>query len=163
MGYEMKREEMEQKRLLTCRSHAGFSLVETIIGVPLLAFSVAGSFELLRLSDLQAKHASLDNRITELLREFSDYVLYLDYNRLPNNGACLGQGYLYQVYDSVSKTSRGFYHYLITVNVQTCNSGTAGEYKNITVGMNCQADDHAFSDQLVTQTIVSDAITRSKS
>jgi type II secretory pathway pseudopilin PulG len=158
----MKREGIEQKTRLTCSSHAGFSLVETIISIALLAFSVAGSFELLRLSDLQAKHTSVDNRITELLREYSDYVLCLDYNRLPNDGESLGQGYLYEVYDSASKTSRGFYHYLITVNVQTYNSGTTGEYKNITVSMNCQADEHAYSDQLVTQTIESDAITRSK-
>src|SRR5271167_2577676 len=80
-GVHMKREGIEQKTRLTCWSHAGFSLVETIISIALLAFSVAGSFELLRLSDLQAKHTSVDNRITELLREYSDYVLCLDYNR----------------------------------------------------------------------------------
>jgi len=148
---------------LRCRGQAGFSLAETIIGIAVLAISVMGSFEMLRLADLQAKHTSVDNRIAELLREYSDYVLYLDYNRLPNDGDNLGEGYLYQVYDPVSKVSKGFYHYLITLNVQTYNPGTAGEYKNIAVSMNCQADGHAFSAQLITQTIVSDAITRSKS
>jgi prepilin-type N-terminal cleavage/methylation domain-containing protein len=148
---------------LRCRAHAGFSLVETIIGIAVLAICVAGSFEMLRLADLQAKHTSVDNRIAELLREYSDYVLYLDYNRLPNDGDNLGDGYLYQVNDPVSKTSKGFYYYLITANVQTYNPGTAEEYKNITVTMNCQADDYAFSAQLITQTISSDAITRSKS
>jgi hypothetical protein len=159
----MKRSGKERKMHLRCRAQAGFSLAETIIGIAVLAFSVMGSFETLRLADLQARHTSVDNRIAELLREYNDYVLYLDYNRLPNDGDNLGEGYLYQVYDPVSKASKGFYHYLITINVQTYHSGAAGEYKDITVRMNWQADGHAFSDQLVTQTIVSDAITRSKS
>ena len=159
----MKRLGTERKMHLSCRAFAGFSLIETVLGITVLAVSVAGSFEMLRLADLQAKHAAVDSRIAELLREYSDYVLYLDYHRLPNDGDKLGQGYLYQVYDPVSKTSKGFYHYLITANVQIYNSGTAGEYKNITVSLNYQADDHAFSDQLINQTIVSDGLTRSKS
>jgi prepilin-type N-terminal cleavage/methylation domain-containing protein len=144
-------------------ARAGFTLIETIIGIALLAISVVGSFEILRLADLQAKHTSIDNRIAELLREYSDYALYLDYNRLPNDGDKLGEGYLYQIYDSVSKATKGFYHYLITVNVQTYDPGTTGEYKEIIVRVDYQADDHAFYAQLITQTIVSDAITRSKS
>jgi type II secretory pathway pseudopilin PulG len=53
------------------RSRMGFSLVETIVGMLILALSVVGSFEALRLSDLKARHALIDNRITELLRSTS--------------------------------------------------------------------------------------------
>ncbi len=151
------------KTYFSRRAHNGFSLVETLLGIAILAISVAGSFEVLRMSDLQAKHTAVDNRVSELLREYSDYVMYLDYKRLPGDGDTLGQGYLYQVYDPVSKTSKGFYRYLVTVNVQTYETGMPGEYKNITISMNCQSDGHAYSEQIIMQTIVSNGITRSKS
>ena len=86
----------------------GFSLLETIIGMLVLAFSVAGSFEALRLSDLKARHALIDNRITELLRENSDYVMYVAYDLLPEDGAVLSQGSLYQFYDSITHNLEEF-------------------------------------------------------
>src|SRR5437868_3708896 len=50
------------------RTAIGFSLMETLVGMLVMALSVAGSFEALRLSDLKARHSRVDNRITELLR-----------------------------------------------------------------------------------------------
>jgi hypothetical protein len=49
--------------------------METILGMLVLALSVVGSFEALRLSDLQARRSRIDHRVTELLRENSDYVM----------------------------------------------------------------------------------------
>ena len=89
---------------LQSQSSMGFSLMETIVGILVLALSVVGSFEALRLSDLKARHARIDNRITELLRENSDYVMYVAYDLLPADGAVLSQGSLYQLYDSASQS-----------------------------------------------------------
>ena len=77
---------------LQSRSRGGFSLIETVLGMLVLALSVVGSFEALRLSDLKVRHARIDNRITELLRENSDYVMYVAYDLLPADGAVLSQG-----------------------------------------------------------------------
>lgn len=90
----------QSSKKIGSRPATGFSLIETIVGTLVLALSVVGSFEVLRLSDLKAKHARIDNRITELLRENSDYVMYVAYDLLPANGAVLSQGSLYQFYDS---------------------------------------------------------------
>jgi hypothetical protein len=141
----------------------GFSLIETTIGLLILAFSVMGSFEALRLSDLKARHARIDNRITELLRENSDYVMYVAYDLLPGDGAVLSQGSLYQLYDSASQSWKKFYNYTVTANVQALNPGTASETRNITLNMTYQVDGDFPSSQLKFRTIITDAISRRKS
>lgn len=141
----------------------GFSLMETIVGILVLAFSMVGSFEALRLSDLKARHARIDNRVTELLRENSDYVMYVAYDLLPADGAVLSQGSLYQLYDSASQRWQKFYDYTVTANVQELNPGTALETRNITLNMTYQVDGDFPSSQLKLQTIVTDAIRRRKS
>jgi hypothetical protein len=139
----------------------GFSLMETIVGMLVLALSVVGSFEALRLSDLKARHSRIDNRITELLRENGDYVMYVAYDLLPADGVVLSQGSLYQLYDSTSKTLKSYYLYTVTANVQ--NQGTASEIRRITLTMTYQADGESPSSPLKSQTIVSDAISCRKS
>ena len=145
------------------RSRMGFSLIETILGTLVLGLSVVGSFEALRLSDLKARHARIDNRITELLREQSDYVLYVAYDLLPEDGAFLSQGNLYQLYDSTSGSWKSFYDYTITANVQTLSKGTPSEIRNITLNLTYQIDGDSPSVPLKSQTIFSDAISRHKS
>ncbi len=145
------------------RSRMGFSLIETILGTLVLGLSVVGSFEALRLSDLKARHARIDNRITELLREQSDYVLYVAYDLLPEDGAILSQGNLYQLYDSTSGSWKSFYDYTITANVQTLSKGTPSEIRNITLNLTYQIDGDSPSVPLKSQTIFSDAISRHKS
>jgi hypothetical protein len=141
----------------------GFSLLETIVGTLVLALSVVGSLEVLRLSDLKARHSRIDNRIAELLRENSDYVMYVAYDLLPADGVVLGQGSLYQLYDSRSQSLKSFYTYTVVANVQTLNLGTASEIRNISLSMTYQVDSDFPSSQPKAQTIVSDAIRRRKS
>ena len=128
-----------------------------------MALSVVGSFEALRLSDLKIRHARIDNRITELLREHSDYVMYVAYDLLTADGAVLSQGSLYQLYDSASQSWKSFDSYTITANVQVSNEGTASEVRSITLNMTYQVEGDSSSSQLKTQTIHSDAISRRKS
>ena len=145
------------------RSRMGFSLIETIVGTLVLGLSVVGSFEALRLTDLKARHARIDDRITELLREQSDYVLYVAYDLLPEDGAILSQGSLYQLYDSTSGSWKSFYDYTIAANVQTLREGTPSEIRNITLNLTYQIDGDSPSVPLKSQTIFSDAISRHKS
>jgi Tfp pilus assembly protein PilV len=141
----------------------GFSLIETVVGMLVLALSVVASFEALRLSDLKIRHARIDNRVTELLREQSDYVMYVAYDLLPADGAVMSQGSLYQLYDSTSQTWKNFDSYTVTANVQASNEGTASEVRNVTLNMTYQVDGDSPSFHLKTQTIRSDAISRRKS
>lgn len=140
----------------------GFSLMETIIGMLVLALSVVGSFEALRLSDLKARHSRIDNRITELLRENGDYVMYVAYDLLPADGVVLSQGSLYQLYDSTSQSLKSYFLYTITANVLTSNPGTTSEIRHITLSMTYQDDGEFPSSLLKSQTIISDAISRRK-
>jgi hypothetical protein len=128
-----------------------------------MALSVVGSFEALRLADLKARHSRVDNRITELIRENSDYVLYVAYDLLPQDGGVLSQGSLYQVYDSTLQSWQSFYHYTVTAQVRISNQGTASEAKNITLNMTYQVDGDSPGSPLKSQTIVSDVINRRKS
>jgi Tfp pilus assembly protein PilV len=145
------------------RPRSGFSLIETVVGMLVMALSVVGSFEALRLSDLKIRHARVDNRITELLREHSDYVMYVAYDLLPADGAVLSQGSLYQLYDLSSQSWKSFDSYTVTANVQASNEGTASEVRRITLNMTYQVDGDSSSSQLKTQTIRSDVISRRKS
>jgi Tfp pilus assembly protein PilV len=149
--------------MIASRSPPGFSLIETVVGMLVLALSVVASFEVLRLSDLKIRHARIDNRVTELLREHSDYVMYVAYDLLPADGAVMSQGSLYQLYDSASKTWKNFDSYTVTANVQASSEGTASEVRNVTLNMTYQVDGDSPSSQLKTQTIRSDAISRRKS
>jgi hypothetical protein len=148
---------------LRSRSRLGFSLTETIVGMLVLALSVVGSFEALRLSDLKVRHARIDNRITELLRENCDYVIYVAYDLLPVDGAVLSRGSLYQIYDPTSQSWKNYYSYAVTANVQAFNQGTASEIRNITISISYQIDGDFPSSRIRFQTIVSDAISRRKS
>jgi Tfp pilus assembly protein PilV len=148
---------------LPSRSRKGFSLIETLLGMLVMSLSVVGSFEALRLSDLKIRHARIDNRITELLREHSDYVMYVAYDLLPADGAVLSQGSLYQLFDSTSQSWKSFDSYTVTAIVQASNEGTASEVRSITLNMTYQVDGDAPSFQLKTQTIHSDVISRRKS
>jgi Tfp pilus assembly protein PilV len=148
---------------LASRSRTGFSLIETVVGMLVLALSVVASFEVLRLSDLKIRHARIDNRVTELLREHIDYVMYVAYDLLPADGAVMSQGSLYQLYDSTSQTWKNFDSYTVTANVQASSEGTASEVRNVTLNMTYQVDGDSPSSQLKTQTIRSDAISRRKS
>ncbi len=129
----------------------------------MLALSLVGSFEALRLSDLKVRHARIDNRVAELLRENSDYVMYVAYDLLPTDGTILSQGNLYQLYDLTTRSWKSFYSYSVIANVQAVNPGSAEETTNITLRMTYQIDAGASSSSLKTQTIISDAISRRKS
>lgn len=145
------------------RTVIGFSLLETVVGMLVIVASVVGSFEALRLSDLKARHSHVDNRVTELLRENSDYVMYVAYDLLPTEGAVVSQGSLYQLYDTASKTWKNFYSYTVTAHVQMLNQGAPSEIRNITLNMTYQVDSDLPTAQLKSQAIVSDVITRRKS
>jgi hypothetical protein len=137
--------------------------METLLGIVVMALSVVGSFEALRLADLKARHARVDNRITELVRENSDYVLFVAYDLLPQDGGILSQGSLYQLYDAMSQRWESFYYYTVVAQVGVSNPGTASEAKNITLKMNYQVDGDAPGSPLKSQTIASDVIKRRKS
>jgi hypothetical protein len=145
------------------RSRAGLTFLETIVGMLVLALSVVGSFEALRLSDLKARHARIENRIAELLRENTDYVMYVAYDLLPADGAVLSEGSLYQIYDATSQSWKNFYSYTVTAKVQALNQGTALEISNVTLNITYQVDGDSPAAPLKSQTIVSDAVTRRKS
>ena len=149
--------------ILKRRSQAGFGLLEALLGIMVMALSVVGSWEALRLADLKARHSSVDSRITELTRENCDYVLYVAYDLLPQDGGILSQGSLYQDYNATSHSWQSFYNYTVTAQVQILNQGTSSELKDITLNTTYQVEDDTPASPLKSRTIVSHVITRRKS
>jgi prepilin-type N-terminal cleavage/methylation domain-containing protein len=147
---------------LRSRSRFGFSLVEILVGMLVLALSVTSSLEVLRLSEVKARHSRVDDRVTEVVRENSDYLMYVAYDLLPGDGALLNQGSLYQVYDPTTQTWKNLYNYTITVNVQAPNQASAPEVKNLTFKMSYQVDSYFPNTQLKSETVISDVISRRK-
>jgi hypothetical protein len=145
------------------QSQDAFSLLETLLGILVIGLSMVGSFEALRLADLKARHLSIDRRLTELVRENSDYILYAAYDLLPSDGGVLSRGSLYQLYDAPSQSWHNFYNYAVTARVQVSNPGTASEVKNITLSLTYQIDGDSPVSPLKSQTVLSDVIERSKS
>lgn len=140
----------------------GFSLFETLVGIVVLAFSVAGSFEILRLSELKQRHALVDIRVGEILREYTDYLLYISYDLLPSDGAVISSGDLYQVYNQVTGNWTSFYHYQLIAHATLGSPGTSFESKWLSLVLSYQSDAPHGNQSSQNQTISTDAVQRFK-
>ena len=152
-----------QPTIIRRKRLAGFALIDPLVGVLAVAVVIVGALNFWRLAEYKCDRARIDARVSQILRESTDYLTYTAYDLLPADGAVLSQGSLYQLYDSASQSWKSFDNYTVTANVQASNQGTASEVRSITLNMTYQVDGDSSFSQLKTQTIRSDAISRRKS
>jgi hypothetical protein len=145
------------------RQNLGFSLVEPLVGVLFCAVFMVGAIEFWRLAEYKATKARIDARVTQILREASDFVAYVPYDLVPADGSQLRSGFLIHPLDPATGLYKNIYPFNITVAVTTANIGTSGESKQIVLALTYQTRSEPQSQDSPQETIRTHALTRVKS
>src|SRR3974390_1586492 len=76
------------------RQVRGFALLDPLIGILVFATVMLGAINFWRLAEYKCARARIDARVSQILRENTDYVTYVAYDLLPADGAELRSGFL---------------------------------------------------------------------
>ena len=141
---------------------AAFALIDPLIAVAAIAMVMVGVLNFWRLAEYKCDKARIDARVTQILRESSDYVAYVPYDLLPADGAQLRSGFLLHPLDPTSGTFNQIYPFSVTVAVTTTNVGTAAETKEIVLSLTYNTNPQPVSTDSPQETIRNNALTRVK-
>jgi hypothetical protein len=145
------------------RRHAGFSLVDPLIGVLAFAAVIVGAFNFWRLAEYKCERARIDARVSQILRETTDYVTYAAYDLLPADGAAFRSGFLLHPLDPATGTYKSIFPFSVVAAITTTNPGTAAEQKQIVLILSYNTDPQPLSANNTPQeTIRTNALTRAK-
>ena len=151
-----------QLLIISRNPRAGFALIDPLIGLLAVAAVMVGVLNFWRLAEYKCDKARIDARVTQILRESSDYTAYLPYDRLPSDGAQLRSGYLLHPLDPVTGTYKQIYPFSVTVAVTTTNDGTIAEAKAIVLTLTYNTNPEPVSTGSSQETIRTNAFTRVK-
>lgn len=104
----------------------GFSLVEALVGVTILAFVVASAASFFRAGEYVAIKARIDGRIAALIRYHSEKLLYMPYSLLADaasRGGIVITGYLYHP----ANGTESLFPYQVTTTLGLSYGGTVNE------------------------------------
>ena len=144
------------------RRSAGFALIDPLIGILAVATVMVGVINFWRLAEYKSVKARIDARVSQILREGSDYVAYVPYDLLPADGAQLRSGFLLHPLDPTTGTFNQIYPFSVTVAVTTTNAGTAAEVKEIVLTLTYNTNPQPVSTDSSQETIRNNALTRVK-
>ena len=144
------------------RQVGGFALLDPLIGILVFATVMVGAINFWRLAEYKCARARIDARISQILRENTDYVTYVAYDLLPADGAELRSAFLLHPLDPNTGRYKDIYPFSVTAAVTTTGSSTPVETKQIilTLAYNTAPDPQAADNPL--QTIRTNALTRVK-
>jgi hypothetical protein len=143
-------------------SRAAFALIDPLIAVMAIATVMVGVLNFWRLAEYKCDKARIDARVTQILRESSDYVAYVPYDLLPADGAQLRSGFLLHPLDPTTGTFNQIYPFSVTVAVTTTNAGTAAETTEIVLSLTYNTSPQPISTDSPQETIRNNALTRVK-
>ena len=144
------------------RRSAGFALIDPLIGILAVATVMVGVINFWRLAEYKSVKARIDARVSQILREGSDYVAYVPYDLLPADGAQLRSGFLLHPLDPTTGTFNQIYPFSVTVAVTTTNTGTAAEVKEIVLTLTYNINPQPVSTDSSQETIRNNALIRVK-
>jgi hypothetical protein len=144
------------------RRSAGFALIDPLIGILAVATVTVGVINFWRLAEYKSAKARIDARVSQILRESSDYVAYVPYDLLPADGAQLRSGFLLHPLDPTTGTFNQIYPFSVTAAVTTTNTGTAAEVKEIVLTLTYNTNPQPVSTDSSQETIRNNALTRVK-
>jgi len=124
----------------------GFSLVEALVGVTILAFVVASAASFFRAGEYAAIKARIDGRIAALTRYHSEKLLYMPYSALidaTSRGGMGEAGYLYHPANRAS--NEGLFPYQVTTTLALSYGGTANEQVSISTTIRWEEPSPDFS------------------
>jgi hypothetical protein len=144
------------------RQVGGFALLDPLIGMLVFATVMVGAINFWRLAEYKCARARIDARLSQILRENTDYVTYVAYDLLPADGVQLRSGFLLHPLDPNTGRYKDIYPFSVTAAVTTTADGTAVETKQVilTLAYNTTPDPQAADSPL--HTIRTNALTRFK-
>jgi hypothetical protein len=141
---------------------AGFALIDPLIGLLAVSSLMVGVINFWRLAEYKCEKARIDARVTQILRESSDYVAYVPYDLLPEDRSQFRSGFLLHPLDPGTGTYNEIYAFSVIVNVTTTNAGTPAEGKAIVLTLIYNTNPEPVSTYSPQETIRTNAVTRVK-
>lgn len=109
----------------------GFALLDPLIGMLAITTVMVGTINFWRLVEFKCGRARIDARVSQFIRESIDYVTYVAYDLLPEDGAQLRSGFLLHPLDPEKRQYKDTYPFRIAAAVTTTDVGTPTEAKQI--------------------------------
>ena len=150
---------------LTKRSQpGGFALLDPLVGILVFALVMVGAINLWRLAEYKCARARIDARVSQILRESTDYITYVTYDLLPADGARLRSGFLLHPVDPGTGSYNDIYSFTVTAAVATTGGGTPAEAKQIvlTLSYNTVPEPQAADDNPLQTAVHTDVLNRVK-
>jgi hypothetical protein len=144
------------------RRRAGFSLIDPLVGVLAFAVIIVGAFNFWRLAEYKCDRARIDARVSQILRESTDYIAYAAYDLLPADGEQFRSGFLLHPLDPATGTYKAIYPFNVSTAVTVANAGTPAEQKQIVLTLTFNANPNPVATDPPQETIRTNALTRAK-
>jgi hypothetical protein len=153
---------MNSAAMRRSRQVGGFALLDPLVAILVFATVMVGAINFWRLVEYKCARARIDARVSQILRENSDYVTYVAYDLLPADGAQLRSGFLLHPLDPNTGRYKDIYPFRVTAAVTTTGGGTPAEAKQIILSLayNTAPDPQTADSPL--QTIRTNALSRVK-
>jgi hypothetical protein len=118
------------------KNELGLTLIEVLAGGLALSILLAGLTAAWRVLEYQLMITRLQDRVSRVVRQANDFVLYAPYDALPSSGAQLLSGYLFEPFDQQSQSFLHELPYSFSAAVTLNNPGTINETKQIQLTLN---------------------------
>jgi hypothetical protein len=141
---------------------AGFALIDPLVGVLAVAIVTVGAFNFWRLAEYKCDKARIDARVSQILRESTDYVTYAAYDLLPADGTKFRTGFLLHPRDPASGAYKAIYPFSVIAAITTTNAGTPAEQKQIVITLTYNTNPEPAATESPQETIRTNALTRVK-
>jgi hypothetical protein len=144
------------------RRPGGFALLDPLVGILAFAVVMVGAINFWRLAEYKCARARIDARVSQILRENTDYITYVAYDLLPADGAQLRSGFLLHPVDPSTGSSQDIYPFNVTAAVTTTGGGTPAEAKQIVLTLSYNTASEPQADDNPLQTVHTDVLSRVK-
>lgn len=151
-----------ERPIIHRKQPVGFALIEPLIGILAIATVMVGVINFWRLAEYKCDKARIDTRVSQILRESSDYVAYVPYDLLPADGAQLRSGFLLHPLDPGTGAYKEIYPFSVIATVTTTNAGTPTEGKQIVLTLTYNTSPEPASRESIQETIRTNALNRVK-
>jgi hypothetical protein len=127
----LKRRENMNSTAIQSRRVRGFAVLDPLLAILVFATVMVGAINFWRLVEYKCARARIDARVSQILRENTDYVTYVAYDLLPADGTQLRSGFLLHPLDPNTGLYRDIYPFSVTAAVTTTGGDTPAEVKQI--------------------------------
>lgn len=141
----------------------GFALLDPLIAMLAVATVMVGAINFWRLAEYKCDKARIDARVSQILRESSDYVAYVSYDLLPADGAQFRSGFLLHPLDPNTGRYKDIYPFSMTAAVTITNAGTLAEAKLIALTLTYNINPEPQAADSLEETVRTNALSRVKS